>query len=186
MRAIIYHVATSLDGFIAHPDGSTQGFLESGEHVTDYLNQLKDYDTTIMGRKTYEYGYAYGLSPGQPAYPHMKHYIVSDQLQFDQQHEQVQLIRKHEMLDTIHSLKEEIGSPIYLCGGGKLAKTLLEHQLIDELIIKLNPILFGSGIHLFDGSSCGFELKQLQKVSYDNGVQMLHYAMSYVNESVSV
>ncbi len=186
MRAIIYHVATSLDGFIAHPDGSTQGFVESGEHVTDYLNQLKDYDTTIMGRKTYEYGYEFGLSPGQPAYPHMRHYIVSDHLNFDDQHDQVHLIRKNELLKTIHSLKAEIGSPIYLCGGGQLAKTLLEQQLIDELIIKLNPVLFGSGIHLFDGSCCRFELKELQKVSYDNGVQMLHYAMSYVNESVTV
>ena len=83
MRAIIYHVATSLDGFIARKDGSTNGFIESGEHVDDYLNQLKDYDTTIMGRNTYEYGYQYGLQPGQPAYPHMNHFIVSDSLSFN-------------------------------------------------------------------------------------------------------
>ncbi|MAE85516.1 MAG: dihydrofolate reductase [Flammeovirgaceae bacterium] len=186
MRAIIYHVATSLDGFIAKEDGSTQEFIETGEHVEDYLNQLKDYDTTIMGRNTYEYGYAYGLQPGQPAYPHMNHYLVSDTLNFENQHEQIHVVRKNNLIETIEALKQEIGSPIYLCGGGQLAKTMLENRLIDELIIKLNPIFLGSGIHLFGGCCEGFELSQIQRITYENGVQMIHYKLIYQEEMVAV
>lgn len=186
MRAIIYHVATSLDGFIARKDGSTTGFIESGEHVEDYLNQLKDYDTTIMGKNTYEYGYDYGLQPGQPAYPHMDHYIVSDSLAFTNQHHQVNLIKRANLIDTVHELKSQVGSPIYLCGGGLLAKELARLQLIDELIIKLNPILFGAGIHLFDGCCEGIILHQLHRVTYSNGVQMIHYRMKYPVEEMAV
>lgn len=186
MRALIYHVATSLDGFIARPDGSTHGFIESGEHVDDYLNQLKDYDATIMGRNTYEYGYQFGLIPGEPAYPHMMHYIISDSLHFAHSHPQVHLIKKENLLQKVDELKNEVGSPIYLCGGGQLAKTLLQHQMIDELIIKLNPILFGSGIHLFDGVCSGFELQPRHRIEYNNGVQMLQFQMNYVEEEVAI
>jgi dihydrofolate reductase len=45
------------------------------------------------------------------------------------------------------------GKDIYLCGGADLATTLFAENLIDEIILKLNPLLFGSGIPLFSGSS---------------------------------
>ncbi|KSA13742.1 hypothetical protein [Maribacter dokdonensis] len=44
-----------------------------------------------MGRKTYEFGYAYGLKPGQPAYAHMQHHILSKSLQFDDKSDQVHI-----------------------------------------------------------------------------------------------
>ncbi len=85
MRKIVYHVGMTLDNYIAHEDGSIGGFsnFAEGEHVTEYLESLKAYDTVLMGRATYEFGYQYGLKPGQPAYPHMQHYIFSKTLRFD-------------------------------------------------------------------------------------------------------
>ena len=82
MRKLVYHVAMTLDNFIAHEDGSINGFapFAEGEHVADYLAQLQEYDTVLMGRATYEFGYQYGLEPGQPAYAHMKHFIFSKTL----------------------------------------------------------------------------------------------------------
>lgn len=64
MRKITYYVAISLDGFIAGPDGDISGFVQQGEGVNQYLQDLQAFDTVIMGRKTYEFGYAYGLQPG--------------------------------------------------------------------------------------------------------------------------
>lgn len=75
MRKLIYHVATTLDHYIAHEDHSIEGFLQEGDHVTDYVASFQNYDTVIMGKATYEFGYQYGMEPGQPAYPNMKHYI---------------------------------------------------------------------------------------------------------------
>ena len=44
-----------------------------------------------MGRKTYEFGFQYGLEPGQPAYPNMKHHIFSNSLKIDKLSESVKI-----------------------------------------------------------------------------------------------
>lgn len=178
MREIIYHVATTLDGFIAHPDGTTDGFLGEGEHVEDYLRSLKDYDTVIMGRNTYEYGYNYGLKPGEPAYPHMEHYIFSKNLHFPYEHEQVRVVSCNE-LEVLKELKASAGSPIYLCGGGNFAGFLLKHRLIDVLRIKLNPVYFGSGIGLFGSCPEKVALHPTGHIAYNSGVHLLDYRLEY-------
>ena len=137
MRKVIYDVAMTLDGFIGHEDGSIGKFVAEGAHVDAYLERLQHYDTVVMGRKTYEFGYQYGLEPGARAYPHMEHHIFSSSLSFAKS--QVNVV-KDEPHATVRQLKEEDGGPIYLCGGGALAGHLLKHKLIDELIIKLNPV----------------------------------------------
>ncbi|HRF97471.1 MAG TPA: hypothetical protein PLZ51_19825, partial [Aggregatilineales bacterium] len=62
-RKLVYYVATTVDHYIAHEDGSVGGFLTEGQHIPDYFASLRDYDTVIMGKNTYESGYAYGVKP---------------------------------------------------------------------------------------------------------------------------
>lgn len=178
MRKMIYHVATTLDNYICHEDGSIDGFMPEGDHVTDYQESLKNYDTVIMGRKTYEFGYAYGLKPGQPAYPHMKHYIFSKNLQFDNPDEKVEVV-DGDATAFVKQLKAESGTDIYLCGGGQFAGFMLEHRLIDTLIIKLNPVVFGKGISLFGDSIQTIDLNLLDTKVYSSGVVLLTYQISY-------
>ena len=79
MRRIIYYVATSIDGFISGPNGDIKGFehLQESSGIAKYLQDIQNFETVIMGRKTYEFGYNFGLKPGEPPYPHMDHYIFS-------------------------------------------------------------------------------------------------------------
>jgi dihydrofolate reductase len=178
MRKLIYHVATTLDNYISHEDGAVDGFMPEGDHVTDYLESLKTYDTVVMGRKTYEFGYAFGLKPGQRAYPHMKHYIFSKTLHFDHADEGVEVIDKDEAA-FINQLKATEGTDIYLCGGGAFAGFLLEQALIDTLIIKLNPIIFGKGIPLFGSSTQAVGLTLQDTKVYKSGVVLLTYGLDY-------
>lgn len=179
MRKIIYHVATTLDNYIAHEDGSIGGFLEEGDHIPDYMAHLQRYDTVIMGRNTYEFGYQYGLKPGQPAYPHMQHYIFSKTLQFDNKaDEKVKIINKDE-IPFIQQLKQTEGTDIYLCGGGAFAAYLFENELIDEVIIKLNPVIFGNGIKLFGASTKSVNLSLTDTKIYNSGVLLLTYKVEY-------
>ena len=78
MKKIIYYVAVSLDGFISGPNEDISKFASHGAGVDKYLEDLKEFKTVIMGRKTYEFGYKFGLVPGQPAYGHMEHFIFSE------------------------------------------------------------------------------------------------------------
>lgn len=131
-----------------------------------------------MGRTTYEFGYKFGVAPGQPSptYSHMKHYIFSDHLSFEQQHPQVEVKK----MDITDRLREADGGPIYLCGGGQFAGWLLEKQKIDRLKIKLNPIVLGDGMRLFGNSTCSYTLQLASAHAYEDGLQILDYRILYL------
>lgn len=176
MRKIIYYVASSIDGFIAGEDDDTSCFYTEGDCIEQYQYDLESMDTVIMGRRTYEFGYKYGLQPGQPAYPHMEHFIFSDHLHLDNLHEQVRIEKMD--IDRVKALKSEIGSDIYLCGGGDFAGWLLAHGMIDELKLKLNPVVLGDGVPLFGKAQVNakFDLKYHKR--YPDGMQMITYDVS--------
>ncbi len=67
MREITYYVAASLDGFIAHEDGSLDGFEGYDEVISDFLADLKTFGTVVMGRKTYEVRLKEGKTSPCPA-----------------------------------------------------------------------------------------------------------------------
>ena len=173
MRKIIYYVATSVDGFIAGPNGDISGFVQQGEGVDQYLSDLQAFNTVIMGRKTYEFGYKFGLEPGQPAYPHMDHYIFSNTLTFDQPHDKVKTCKPD--IEIVRMLKAGVGSDIYLCGGGEFAGWLLDNELIDRLKIKLNPLILGQGIRLFGTSRKQHRLKPIESRKYEEGSEIITY-----------
>lgn len=125
MRELVYHVATSIDGFIAHDDDSIDGFLMEGPHTDDYLAALRDdYDAVVMGRRTYEWGYAYGAEPGEPAYEPfgLANHIVSRTLPFDSR-PGFEVIRA-DPAARVAGIKRQDGAAIYLCGGSQLAGLL--------------------------------------------------------------
>jgi len=170
MRKLIYHIAVSLDGFIADKDGNVGDFLMEGPHVKDFTQSLAQYDTVVMGRYTYEFGFQFGIQPGQPAYAGLKHIVASQSLNFES-NDEVQLI-KTDIGPYLQQLKTKPGKNIWLCGGGKLAGHLLNHQLIDELWLKINPIILGAGIALFEGTHKALVLpaQQCLQQNYSNGV----------------
>ncbi len=177
MRKIIYYVATSIDGYIMGGDENMDSFVGTGSGVEKYLNDLQKFDTVIMGRKTYEFGYQYGVVPGQPAYPHMRHYIFSNSLHFENPHEKI-IVKKPD-LDFIKQLKKEKGTDIYLCGGGEFAGWLLDNKLIDVLKIKLNPLVLGSGVRLFGESEKEFKLELLESEVFDEGLQIMEFKVKF-------
>ena len=177
MRKIIYYVATSIDGFISGKDEDISGFIPTGNGVEKYLKDLQDFDTVIMGRKTYEFGYKFGLQPGEPAYPHMTHYIFSKTLQFENQHDKIKICPMD--LKIIQDLKNSEGTDIYLCGGGEFAGWLLENELIDVLKIKLNPLILGEGVPVFGDSKKQYQLDLKVYESYENGLQIITYNILY-------
>jgi len=178
-RKLVYYVATSVDHYIAHTNEAMDGMLTEGDHVSDYLDSLRSYDTVLMGRKTYEWGYQFGIEPGHavPTYAHMKQYVFSQTMP-DAKEDQLTVVRE-DVAAFVAALKQQPGQAIYLCGGGNLAGYLLDCALIDEVILKINPVLFGDGIPLFGKSTRTIALALQDLKVYANGVQFVRYQIAY-------
>ena len=168
MGHLVYDVAVTLDGFIARTDGSFQGFALEGGHVAAYRRRLESYVAVIMGRKTYEVGYAFGLQPGQAAYPHMRNVVVSSTLECVAG--DIEVVPGDEVGTIAEKLKAESDGDVYLCGGGELAGRLLGLGLIDRLVLKRNPVTFGNGIPLFGGTAQEAAWQWEGQEVYSNGV----------------
>ena len=188
MRELTYYVACSVDGFIAHTDGSHDGFSQDSDYFADIFatfpetvpSHLRDvmgvhgenrwFDTVLMGRKTYEIGLNEGVTS---PYSHMKQYLFSRSLK-ESPDQNVELVSDN-IIELVNRLKQESGKGIWLCGGANLATTLFTNRLIDHLILKLNPFLMGAGIPLFADVIQQTALELTDKKVYDNGVLLLYY-----------
>ena len=179
MSKIVYYVASSLDGFISGSNQDIKQFIQSGQGVDAYLKDLQNFSITIMGRKTYEFGYQFGLEPGQLAYPHMEHYIFSSTLKLQNSDPKIHV--KPLDIKEIMNIKEKAKTDIYLCGGGEFAGWLLDNDLIDVLKLKLNPIITGEGTRLFGSSKTKKNWSLVESKTYEGGLQFLTYARDSIN-----
>ncbi|MFD7653108.1 dihydrofolate reductase family protein [Actinosynnema sp. NPDC059797] len=182
MRTLTYFIATSLDGFIADQTGGVDDFLFEGDHMTalfeEYPDALpaqareamgidapnKNFDTILMGRATYQ------VPGGLPSpYPHLRQYVASNRLISTPP--DVEVVA--DPLAAVRDLKSEPGLGIWLCGGGRLAATLLPE--IDELVLKIHPIVLGKGIPLFAGDSPTARFTKASTRTFDTGVVFTTY-----------
>ncbi|MDY7228104.1 dihydrofolate reductase family protein [Hyalangium rubrum] len=177
MKKLKYHVASTLDGFIATEQHTAEAFMQDrlvkdSEHVADYLASFASYDTVLMGRRTYEVGLKLGVTD---PYPALETYVFSHSMK-ESPNPRVKLITE-DSVGVVRRLKEQQGKDLYLCGGGEFAATLLTAGLVDEVLVKLNPLLLGSGIPLATRLK---EVKNLELLStkvYKNGVVLLRYSV---------
>lgn len=172
MRKLVYHVACTLDGFIADPERDVSAFPTTGDHVDEYLASLRSYGAVVMGRATYELGLRFGV---EDPYPWLDTFVVSRSMA-SSPHPRVELAR--DGVELARRLRMGDGAPIYLCGGGALASALFDASLVDEVVVKLNPLLFGDGIGLTRPLATPQTLRLLSTKVHDSGVVVMRYAVS--------
>jgi dihydrofolate reductase len=168
---LIYDVATSVDGFIADEDGAFDGFLFEGDHVDDYQRRLEGYGTVLMGRATYEAGYAFGMEPGDCPYLHMRHFVFSKTLRLPADSD-VQVIRSRDRT-LVEQLKRDSGQDIYVSGGGTFAGWLADERLLDQLVLKVNPVVFGAGTPVLNSTRARLRFQDCHR--YTSGVVLTRY-----------
>lgn len=165
MRTLVHYIASTLDGFIAGPDGADptgpNGFWPIPEDYIQYLVaeypetlpvQARQalsvtaagthFDTVLEGRRSYEIGLAAGITD---AYPHLRHLVFSRTLT-ERPDPAVEFVAD-DPVATVRELKQQDGKDIWLLGGGELAGSL--YAEIDTLILKVAPLTIGNGIPLF-------------------------------------
>lgn len=190
-RKLVYYVAITIDGFIARKDGSFDGFLFQGEHFADLIRdfpetfpahlrpmfgvaeEIRNFDTVLMGRNTYEAGIREGITnPYKP----LRQYVISASMQ--QSPDPAVTLHRDSPVELVRKLKAEPSTKhIWLCGGAKLAATLLPE--IDELILKINPVVIGAGIPLFDGVTTTLPATLTGHKVYPNGFVLAKYNLNH-------
>ena len=77
--------------------------------------------------------------------------------------------------ELITNLKTRDGQNIFIDGGAAVVNTLLNHSLIDEIIISIIPVLLGDGVRLFNNGRPEQAMQLLSCKQFDSGLVQLHY-----------
>ena len=169
MRKIILFTALSIDGYIAREDGdiswlNNPEFAMEGEDY-GYADFYRSVDTTLMGNKTYRQ--VMGFEMPFP-YPDKENYVFT-RSEEEEPTDEVMFVTGN-IADFVRELKDQEGSDIWLVGGGEVNTYLLEHGLIDRLILTRMPVALGSGIPLFRETGPESHFTLSHHTPYQNGV----------------
>ncbi|MFN2100083.1 dihydrofolate reductase family protein [Altererythrobacter sp. MF3-039] len=175
MHPIIYDVAVSIDGYISGPDGDISSFPQEGPVVDDYLERLAGYSTAIMGKATYEFGYRFGMKPGENPYPHMRTIVFSETLELGGISDVE--ARGYADGEAVARIRDEANGPVYLVGGGAFAASLLGFGLIDRLRLKRAPIVLGGGTRMLEHAVSPAELSHIETREYPGGYVFQEFAI---------
>ncbi|OGH64556.1 MAG: riboflavin biosynthesis protein RibD [Candidatus Magasanikbacteria bacterium RIFCSPHIGHO2_01_FULL_41_23] len=161
MRKLIVLEFITLDGIMQAPGGpeeDTSDDFEYGGWTVPYFDdfsgkvmaeQMKSPFELLLGRKTYDIFASYWPhhSENWLGVNEAKKYVVS--------HEDMKLewensiLLKENVVEEIKKLKQQDGPDLKVWGSGNLVQTLMKHDLVDELWLKIFPITLGKGKRLF-------------------------------------
>lgn len=173
MRNISLFIATSLDGYIAKPndDLSFLKLVEKEGEDYGYAEFTETVDTLIIGRKTYDY-VINEIGPSHYDNGQRDVYVIT-------RTERPKVGRTNfytgDITELVKRLKSEKGKNIYCDGGAEVINELLKHDLIDEIIISVIPILLGNGIRLFKDGRPEQILELLEVKTFETGLTQLHF-----------
>ncbi len=167
MRDLILYIATSLDMYIARPDGSVDWLYNDQDY--GYHEFYNNIDTTIMGHNTYKQIRSYG-----PPFPYRDktNYVMTRRQHGEEGY--IQFIND-KTIPFVQSLKQERGKDIWLVGGGSINDVLLEAGLIDKMILSVHPILLTQGIPLFPHAQTEMYWDLVESHVYEKGLVQLKY-----------
>jgi dihydrofolate reductase len=172
MRRVRYGGAISLDGFIAGPNGEADWILMDPE--IDFTAMFAQYDTLLIGRKTFMQMQAAGQGGSMPG---IKVYVFSTSLR-QQDYPDVTIVSTGAR-ELVERLREQPGKDIALYGGGELFRSLLEAGQVDTVEVAVIPVLLGAGVPLMSGPYRTVPLRLTShKTLKTTGTVMLEYAIA--------
>jgi dihydrofolate reductase len=176
VRKVTFGVANSLDNFIAREDEGVDWILWGKEAAAVMKEYWATIDTVLMGRKTYEFARR-ATKSGKTPYPGVTTYIFSRTLMEDPGGGAT--IVAEDAAEFVRGLKGREGKDICVLGGGELARSLLEADVIDEIGVNIHPVLLGAGIPLFLPMRRQIDLELRECRAFKNGCVLIRYDVKH-------
>jgi len=185
MRHLIFFMHTSLDGFVAGPNGE-MNWIKVDEEIFDFVATMTDKaDAALYGRVTYEMMQSYWPTAGDDpdASKHDKEHsawynkvpkIVLSRTLSEEGLSNTTIISDH-LSANINKIKEQDGQNILIFGSPRASHSLVSEGLVDEFWLFVNPILLGHGTPLFSDVRERTSLRLVESKTFSCGVIALHY-----------
>ena len=176
---------TSLDGFVAGPNGEMDWIIVGEEMFDHAAQQTQQADTALYGRVTYQMMQSYWPTAADKPnaskhdkehstwYNKVEKVVVSKKMKGENLPNTN--ILSHNLINEITELKNKTGKNIVMFGSPSVAYELMSENLIDDYWLFVNPILLGEGIPLFKDIKERTKLKFVASDIFSSGVVCLHY-----------
>jgi len=170
----IVFIATSLDGYIAdrhgnidwlhdipNPDGEDMGFVAIQERV----------NALLMGRTTYETVLSFGVE-----WPYQKPvFVLSSRIkEVPEELTGKVFIVSGEIQEVLNQIRQQGYHTLYV-DGGRTIRSLMELELIDELMVSAIPIVLGGGTPLYPQLEIPQRFELVKSTIYLNAIVQSHY-----------
>jgi dihydrofolate reductase len=195
MRVVVSEFV-SLDGVVQAPGGPQEdtsgGFRHGGWSIPffdpDVMGQVIDEfaercDALLQGRRTYQVSASAwperGGDPFSDWINRVQKYVVSDTLsEADLTWKPTKLIRGTDLMAEVAASRNQPGGDIYIYGSLSVVRALLTAELLDELVLMIEPITLGGGKTLFPNDSEVRKFELISARTAATGVQVCHYRLA--------
>ena len=187
MRKLIVLSFISLDGVMQGPGGpdedTSNGFKYGGwtvpyfdEFLGTVMGKQMQPSDLLLGRKTFEIFASYWPKHEDdwPGINDVTKYVVSKTLTKSKWNNSVFV----QDIDEIKKLKEHSGRDLQVHGSGNLIQSLLKHDLVDELWLKIFPVVLGQGKKLFTDEIPASAFTLIDCTTSPRGVIVANYKRS--------
>jgi dihydrofolate reductase len=176
----------SLDGVVQDPDGA-EGFKLGGWFVEFGGKDLQAWndvaladargaDAWLLGRTSYEFfGSRWRPRNGELAdrLNRMPKYVVSSTLA-EPEWENSTVLRG-DVVQEVSRLKQQLDGEIVIPASYRLGRTLIEHDLVDELRLVVFPVVLGAGERFFNGTSDKKPMRLVESRTIGDGLVFVRY-----------
>jgi dihydrofolate reductase len=194
MRKVIVNEFMSLDGVAQAPGGADEDTSGGFEHGGWHMRYMEDEPAQkwalasiveaggfLLGRRTFEIFAAYWPNApeeeqviAEPLNTKPK-YVVSTTLTEPLEWENSTLLQG-EAAQAVAALKQEDGADLHVIGSTELVQTLIEHGLVDEFRLMLDPVTLGGGKHIFPADGLLRALRLVDSEVTKTGAILTTYA----------
>ncbi len=180
MRKLKLQVQMTVDGFVAGPEGQLDWMTRNlDEGVIARIVQITDSsDTILLGRKMTDGFIKYweAVQPQSPEYMFARRMVDTPKVVFSKTLKRVEgknvRVETGDLVHAVNGLKRQPGKDIVVYGGPTFVSALIEHDLIDEFHIFVNPVAIGRGMRIFKDRTA---LRLLGSTAYPSGVVINTY-----------